>query len=267
MSLGTRSQSVVLVLAAIGCAVLVVWSPSASPERIIAAFLLTLALPGAIVVQVLPGRRRGRAESLLLVLGVSVSVVILDSALLYVLGIRLGLRSWAWSLTAVIVLTGLASLVGQRSERQDPTKLSLGRCFKTRYGLRIVAGAALCVVALTVATALITGHSVTRNEQSDQFTQLWALPGANGADRVWRLSSASGGRAITVGLFNHEGRPERYRLGVRRHGQLLRSGSVSLQSGERWSGTVEGLPHGAVQVNLVGSDPNSVHRWVRLRLR
>ena len=259
MSLRSRRLLVAVALVAVAgaCAALVVDTPAGSPERVTASLLLALALPGIALVRLLPGAGYGRAGELLLALGASVAVLVLDSALLYILRLRLDLRSWAWSLAAITAVCAVASLV-RRCPRSDgaPHPVSAGRRPAIgRSGAAVGGLAGACVAALLVATVLITGHSVTHRSGADHFTQLWALP-----------SPAKTGQ-ITVGLYNHQGRAHAYRLAVRRRGRLLRAQTVALRSGGRWTATLSGLPaRGSVRVSVRSNGPHRVHRWVEIRL-
>ena len=256
MSLRFRRFPFAVALVAIACAALVVSTPAASPERVIAALLLALALPGIALIELLPGAERGWTGAVLLALGVSIAVLVLDSGLIYILGVPLDLASWGWSLAAITAGSAVASSVCRRPEphgARHPVpagrRPALGRPGAAVGGL---AGA--CVAGLLVATVLITAHSVTQRSSADHFTQLWALP-----------STTTTGQ-ITVGLYNHQGRAHTYLLTVRRSGKLLRDRTVALHSGGRWTATLSKLPAGVIRISTTSNRPGRVHRRVKLWL-
>ena len=253
-----RAAAAALVAAsAAACAELVVSVPAGSLVRVVAGLLLALVLPGTAVSQLLLPNPGAPLERVLLAIGSSVAVLILDSALLYVVGIRLGLSSWAWSLAAVTAACAAASLIDRRSS----TVVSAPPAASgppARRGMHIALGGASAVVvaALLTGTVLITAQSVARRSRADHFTQLWALPVPLSTGRV------------TVGLYNHQGRDLDYRVWVRQRGRVLRTMIVPVRSGGHWTGTVSGLPAtGPLRVNLTSNEPDPVYRWVRLRLR
>lgn len=246
-----RWRPFAVVLVAGCCATVVASSAAGSPERVIAALLLALVLPGLSIVEAI-SRSSGGTETLLLALGASIAVLILDSGVLYVLGVPLGSASWAWSLVAITVLGAIKSMLrpasrGGRSLRE--------RAVASRASLPAVSICVALVAGALAAAVLVTQQSVAHRVRSDHFTQLWVLPAGSGTGR------------ITVGLYNHQGRDQRYRLEIRRHGRPFKRQTVHLRAGERWAKTISGLPaRGPVRVSAVSAGPEHVHRWVRIHL-
>jgi uncharacterized membrane protein len=248
-----RWQPIVLVLAAGACATVVLVTADGSPARVLAACLLALVFPGAAIVEGWAGDL-GAVEALLLALGASIVVLILDSALLYVLGVRLELASWAWSLEAVTVLGAVLGSL-RRAARDGPPVPGTPSSERARSGFAVASISAALVAGALAGAVLITQHSVVQRTRSDHFTQLWALPASSGAGR------------ITVGLFNHQGRSLRYHVELRRRDRLLSRMSVRLGSGKRWTSTVTGLPHrGPIRIVASTTGPRPLFRWVQIRL-
>jgi uncharacterized membrane protein len=233
-------QVAVVVLLAAAAAAVVLMAPARSPERIVAALLLVLVLPGVPAARLLrPGRatfdRPGawptvRLERLLLTFAVSIAVVILDSAGLYVFGVRLELDSWTLSLAAITVaLAGIGLLPFARSApmRTPRVRRRLGlRAVRPRGGVALaVVPAVLLVTAMLAGAGALTYASVRSSARADHFTQLWLLP----SDR--------GQRSATIGILNHQGSARTYRLRVFVNRRPIRSQSVTVAGGATWRAT------------------------------
>ena len=254
MLLRDQRFAVTVGLGAVACAIVVLWTPAASPERVIAALLLGFTLPGTAILLLMPARGSGRAEMLLFAVGVSIALLILDSFALYVVGIRLNRVSWAWSLTAITVMCAALSRVNPRRPWVAPSLALAPKGGSTaRADTAIVALGAVAAAILLAVAAVITAHSVAHRANSDHFTQLWALPDSAAAN------------SVTVGMFNHEGRPLHYALEVSHDGQLLRSQTVSLPAGGRWSETIRTVS-GPLRFSVTSTGQHPVSRWVELRL-
>lgn len=233
----------VVALAALSevCAVVVQRTPAGSPERVTAALLLVLVLPGLALRRLL---MRSERRSLLLVPALSLAVTILVSAGLYVAGIRLGVTSWSQSLAAAASCFALASL---------PWRTSVTGTHSRRLRLSAVTTIAiLCAVGLVAAAATVTARSVRRQQREDRFTQLWAL---RSGDRV------------TVGIYNHEGSAQRYLLRARVGRRLLSSETVPVTAGATWTSTLARPGRGTIRFSVTARGPGPrVFRWVELHV-
>ncbi len=234
-----RTVAVAPLLAAAAVAVALA-APSRSPERVVAALLLVLALPGV------PGSRllrpsRGDAERdgswpagaferLLLIPALSIALVILDSVALYVAGVKLDLDSWTLSLAAITVALGIVELLpfarprhaeaGRRAVRgvSRPAREHAAGCACAR---RFTCGRARHGDAGGRGSAHIRQRHQPRH--ADHFTQLWLLP------------SAGGHRSSAIGVFNHQGSHGSYRLRVFANG-VRSAHSCDVGNGATWRG-------------------------------
>lgn len=242
--------SVLPTAVAAGCAELVVSAPAGSPLRAIAGLALALIFPGVPASRLVPFDRETPIVSVILVFGLSIALVILDSAALYVLGVRLDRASWAWSLAAVTGVSAVAALFADRGG--DKTVLQAGQVRAWRPRGNWTTGLALVVAVGAVALAVaMTSVSIRDRARSDRFTQLWALPRT--PDKV------------QIGVYNHEGEKELYRVDVRNGRRVVRVLVMSLQPNRYWTAELRGLPmRGEVLVSLESSGPVAVHRWVRV---
>ncbi len=213
------------VLATVGCGALVWLTPSGSPERVAGALVLALVLPGAALSRLLFRADAGRSGGgVLLVLGLSLAVAILDSAFLYVVGVRLDTHDWTLSIGGVTLVLGLAGLLSDRPLRPPPAR-------QARRPFVAVLGALLLAGGLLTAATLTTIAGVRAQDSADHFTALWMLP-APGA-----------GAGVRVGVINHE--PERgtYVLVVYVNGRIDRFLNASASPQGTWE-TTEALPSG-----------------------
>lgn len=241
------SAELVALTAASGAAVWVL--PSGSVGRVIAGCLLVLVLPGFALAELLAGPEPYRgAGRILLIPGLSVSVVILVSAVLYVTGVRLDLHSWDISVGAVTVVAAVAGAIA-RSPVQDLVSLPV-------KPLAILLVGAILSGCLLAATVLATTHSVRQSERADRFTQLWALP------------TGPGRRSARIGVYNHEGRATTYVLRTFLDSRLASTRSISVRSGVTWTATRKLARRvRTMRVTLsLASAPDTLFRAVHLNL-
>jgi uncharacterized membrane protein len=238
-----------LAIVTAGCAALALATPSGSPERVFAALLVVLILPGYALSELLPsvgGRTAG--ERILLIPALSLTAVILDSAALNAAQVRLDLDSWIVSLTAITLLCGAAGGLGRRRP------MRLRRLHPPWASARPLLIAVPLVAALLVGVSLVTVNSVSRRQRSDRFTQLWALPAPAPSD------------VAQIGVYNHEGRSLSYLLRVFSGQHMLRSETVLVASLRTWTTTQRRLPSASelrISVSTSGSSA-PVYRWVEL---
>jgi len=231
------------------CLAVILTTPASSPERVAAALALIFVLPGLGVLEALPVRGIRGLGLLVLVPAVSLAVVILDSAALYVCNVQLGTRAWTVSLAAIAVVAAQLGIL--RSAGHVRWRWRGGRVRVAFGGLAAMIAGGVLLAAAVVATA----GSASKQRRDDRYTQLWALPDPTGA------------RAATVGIYNHEGAAQTYVLRAHETGRTLTI-SVTIGSGGTWSSRVS-YPAGerSLRVNLsMNGNPAPVYRWVQLNL-
>ncbi|HZU59327.1 MAG TPA: hypothetical protein VE983_00075 [Solirubrobacteraceae bacterium] len=233
------------------CAAGVWLTASGSPERAIAAFLLLLLLPGLAVTRLLPqAQDEPGGARLLLTLAISLAVVIIDSAVLYVAGIRLDVHSWTLSVGGITFVALVAGLLARApASRGLAPRPQLSQVAAISAGV-LVAG------ALIVGAVLTTQAGVRAQAQADRFTALWALPMGQGPP------------GVRIGVFNHQGAAESYVLSVSVNGSPYASLNPTVQPGGRWETSLPVSPRGhqlIVRLSSVSRSP-SIQRTVQLRL-
>jgi uncharacterized protein YfiM (DUF2279 family) len=234
----------------VGCAAVVLSTPARSPERVAAALLLLLALPGTAAASALRARTGSLTGSTALMCGaLSIAIVILVSGGLYAVGIRLDARSWTIAVGSVTILLSAAGAITSRT--LVPRRWSRPPALRVLFPL--LAGALIAGCLLAGAT-LATVDSVRHRDQADRFTQLWALPAAGGT------------AAAEVGVSNHQSTSERYTLRVSVNGRPADRRIVNLRSGQSWTAQQD-FPAGTrtvrVTLSLAGSTSDP-YRWVEL---
>lgn len=232
-----------------GCGALVWLTPAASPERVLGALLLGLVLPGSALSRLLSWEESNRAVGrLLLVPALSLAVVIVDSLILYVVGIHLDAHSWTVSVGGV---TLVASMIGPL--RAIPLR---GLQHPRPQTVRLLSLTGVGAAILLAAAVLVTIKGVRAQARADHFTQLWILPAAGGQ------------RSATVGVMNHEGARKSYQVDVFVDHRLRSLSIVALNVGGQWTTRLRfGSAAKRVRVTLsLGGSPGVVYREVHLRL-
>jgi uncharacterized membrane protein len=240
---------ILLGAATLACGALVWLTPAGSPERVLGALLLGLVLPGAALSRLLAWEDRyRRVGRLLLVPALSLAVVIVDSIILYLVGVRLDAHAWTISVAGVTLMA--AAIDPLRAI--PPPRLHHSRPQTRR--LLSLAGAGLAI--LLTGAVLLTIKGVRAQASADHFTQLWLLPGARDE------------RTATIGVFNHEGARRSYQLELTVNDRLQSLWTVQLRPGGHWTTPVQLPPQaGLVQATLVQtSSPEVAYREVHLRL-
>lgn len=240
-----RLLSVGMTIVASGaCVAIIAFAPAGSPERVLAAFLLVLVFPGIGLSDLVPVVNR---RQLLVVPALSVTAVILDSAGLSLVGVRLDIDSWSISLAAIAVVGHLLSLTRE-------TGGSHGRSLATHRVSAPALVAGLSAAGLLAGAAVVTARSVERQHHNDRFTQLWALPDGQTS-------------AIEIGVYNHQGVNRTYRLEVSADGVPLQSEQLLVASGRSLTlKSYRPVASSAVRISIVSTGPGTpVNRWVQLR--
>jgi hypothetical protein len=253
MSMTRRVLTSVLLAAAIaGCAVLVWVTPSGSAERVLGALLLLFVLPGAALGRLLwPPEARQSGAGLLLSPALSVALVILDSAVLHVSGIRLQQRSWTASIGAIGVALCVLGIFWPRtvSPRRDRRRFPRAGLVAPLVAAVVLSGAILA------GSGLITAGSVRHQQRVDHFTELWMLPAASGA------------HTATIGIYNHEGATRTFLTRYYLNGHFKFRRSVVVAANRSWT-TTESFPARSKRVRVTiasPGDPGSVLHSVRIR--
>jgi len=185
------------------------------PLRVLAAGALAFVLPGtALRLALLPDGALGGAERIAIGLGGSLAAAIVLAFGLQALPSGLTASSWGAGLGALTLIAGLAAWVRMGrpalahrpayARDWDPARPA-ARSWTSVDPLALlmlVAAGVFVVLALAVARAGVAlGPTAS-------FTELWLLPADDGA-------------AVRVGVGNHEGVDETYRLTVLLDGQPL----------------------------------------------
>jgi uncharacterized membrane protein len=242
-----RDLVIAIVLAAVAGAVVV--SPAPVAVRVIFSLPLLLVLPGyAVATAIFGAARLGRAQWVLLSVGLSLVTGILLALLLY---LAFDLRGGAWSLALFLVVllgSGIAAVRrGGQTEDRPPARLPR---------VRVRDALLLFLAAAAVASAVAFARTPLPAKHVQGYTALWLLPGAE--------------RTVRVGITSGELRPAAYRLRLRLGTRLAYERSVSLEPGQRWEqvvrfprSSVAGTP---VAATLFRKGSPQVYRRVRVRL-
>ena len=203
---------------------------ASGPVRALAALVLVLFLPGiAVSMAVGVFTRVPARERLITVTALSLAITALMGLALYGLGIPLGVRSWSYSLAAVTVLGSLYRVIW-------PLPINIRLRVPALRSLIWVAAIGLVLVA----TVAITARSVTDAARANDFTQLWALP-----------DHAHPGYEV-IGLYNHEGKAERYVVRIGYGARVRRLRTVLVARFSSWSTDIS-VPVERRKVNVVVS--------------
>ena len=213
-----------LVVAILGLAAGVALATPALPVavRAIAALALAFVLPGtAITLAFLPRVSLRRSERLAIALGGSMSTAIASAFLLHHLPSGLTATAWAAMLGGITVLGGLAGwlrtlrppapvrAVPAGAVAAGPWVSGPPEVAATRRTLVSPAAVAMLATAgVLVVLSLIIARSGVALGPTASFTELWLLP-------------LDGGTSVRVGVANHEGTAETYRLVITVDGRPL----------------------------------------------
>ena len=220
---------------------------------------LVLFLPGYALTAALftPGSL-GRAERLVLSMGLSISLTALSGLVLN--WTPWGLQAGTWILW-LGGLTVIASLVGmlrlQRQKEQiiaSPNPSRSGR-FGGKSTFNLYQSGMLAMAVVIVVIALVVARNGAE-QTSSAFTQLWILP----TDQA---------NSVRVGIVNDEQTTVQYHLQLQVKGVMVNDWpSIQLNSGQKWEnliGLVGGAGPGDVQALLYRLDaPTQVYRRVVL---
>jgi uncharacterized membrane protein len=198
-------------------------------EAWLRAFLwvpLVLGVCGyAIIAALFPDQRLQPGERVVYAVAASIGATVLGAI---VVQLVLDLDRTVWAVLLVAITVG-AALVAIRRRGRRPTAAApeTGRTGPRFHVPGPVAGLTLiAAVAVAAAAVVISSNGARRERDSYRFTALWVQPA--------RHPAAIGGRAVTVGVDNHQGATARYRLVVKQGGGILTRRKLELGDGGRW---------------------------------
>ena len=209
---------------------------SPEPARIAAAVLLGFVLPGAVIIASLfPAPALGRLETAMLVVGSSVTTMIIGGLLLNLTHIGVELRPLALLLGVVTAFFGI--IAGVRAPHRIHRVDALPRPNEPRRPLILFSVAGLAViVAFGMAVWGATAQPGTR------FTELWAIP-------------APGSDTVVIGIRNMEDGTRTYTLQVSSGGQVIGSWPIAdLAAGATWTRSLTVTAPGTDVDRVVGVD-------------
>jgi uncharacterized membrane protein len=190
---------------------------SPEPARIAAAVLLAFVLPGSVIIGALfPAPALSRIETALLLVGSSVTTMIVGGLLLNLTHIGVELRTVALLLAVVTAFFGI--IAGVRAPHRIHRVDALPRPDQPRRPVVLFSVAGL-VAAFAIGLAVwgATAQPGTR------FTELWAIP-------------AAGSDTVVIGVRNMENETRTYTLRVSSGGQIMGSWPIAdLAAGATWT--------------------------------
>jgi uncharacterized membrane protein len=193
-----------------------------APTPVTTVFALALLISlGYVWVKVLLGRNVAGLERVALAVGLTISAAVLGGLLLQVAGLPLGRIAWT-GLFADLTLVGDVALTLQYLA--GPRIAAQAQSAKWRLSVRqtVIYGCAAVVAIGAVALADV-GAAV---QHYPGFTELWLSPRGGGA------ADAS------LGVSNHQGKTEEYRLTLIRNGRISATWHLALANGQEWQQTI-----------------------------
>ena len=225
--------AVAAVVAALSAAAVVAGAPTAVTAVLA---LPLLAAPGYVWTEVLFGGRLAGMPRVLAVTCLSLMVPVLGGLVLYAAGLPLHRTAWVCLLAGVTVLGGAVILARQRSTPPAPAGPARGRPRLRRLlNWHTAAFAAAAVIAAGGVGLAAAGAAI---QPYPGFTQLWLVPAHGTAGRD------------ALGVSNHEGTTERYRLLVLRHGRRTAAWTISLGDGRTWRTLIHATGREAITADL-----------------
>lgn len=216
-----RKQADVVATAAVAvlaCAAAMIGAPTA----VMAVLGLVLfAAPGYLLAQVLlPGSRIAGLERAVVAAGLALAVPILGGLLLYAAGVPLHRSGWLGLLAGATIIADAALLLRRRAGHAAP--FIWPPAWRVPRRKTAIFAAAVLLAAGGVALARV-GAAI---QPQPGFTQLWLSPRGHNA------------HTVGLGVSNDEGSVTRYRLVLRRNGQVSGTWNLTLANGRTWQRTV-----------------------------
>jgi uncharacterized membrane protein len=211
--------------------------------------MMVLFIPGyAITLAILPHLEW--AATLLLSLGISISMVILGGFVLHYTPWGLQPFSWAIWLSVISLPSCLVALYRRRLHPQEETV----RTSPLQWNSMVIVSFLLTGMFI-IAAVIIARYSAIQS--GNTFTQLWAIPGGNGD-----------GYTIEVGVHNEEFIDMEYSLFAESQGRTINEWkNIKLTSGETWTTTLQLMEKPGSQITFLlykVNTPDKEYRRVHL---
>jgi uncharacterized membrane protein len=262
-----RQKNVDLIVAILFSALNIIWALLSHPVLVIGVVLglpLVFILPGYVLTEVLWSKRSSdAARTLLLSLGLSVSISIVTGLVLNLFPSGLQATTWAVSLGFFTTVFSLLAFFLRRgglpvSAAKHPNVSHHQRTLLFNIYQYVLIVAAVMVIALTFVYSV---ESATQQPHAG-FTQFWILPG----------DQSSTSCSVRLGVRSFEKTPVTYRITVSVNNiQLPAFPSLNLSPQKEWNLIVPVTPGAAgtahIQAQLYRMvDPHQVYRQVNLLL-
>ena len=227
-----RGPAIAAMVAALSVAAVVAGAPTAVTAVLA---LPLLAAPGYVWTEALFAGRLEGTQRVLAATCLSLMVPVVGGLALYEAGIPLDRVGWVCLLAGVTVLGGVVILV----RRPGSSGAAVPVQGRLRLRALVTWQAAVFAAAAVIAAGgvgLAAGGAAVQPYPG--FTQLWLVPGQGHTGRD------------ALGVSNHEGTTERYRLVVLRHGRLTAAWTISLSSGQTWRASVRPAGRAPITADL-----------------
>jgi uncharacterized membrane protein len=211
--------------------------------------MMVLFIPGySITLAILPHLEW--AATLLLSLGISVSMVILGGFVLHYTPWGLQPFSWALWLSVISLPSCLVALYRRQMHPQEETV----RTSPLQWNSMVLVSFLLTGMFI-IAAIIIARYSAIQS--GNTFTQLWAIPGVN-----------EDGYTIVVGIHNEEFVETEYSLVAESQGRTINEWNhIKLASGETWTTTLPLMEKPGSQITFLlytANTPGREYRRVHL---
>jgi hypothetical protein len=210
--------NLVLAMAVAGIATAIVLLDLAPASiRIAATLPLVILLPGYALTSALFARQaRELPAHLLLSVGLSLAITILEGLALNLTPWGLQAVSWALALGGTTIAAGAVALLRGRRAARSPAAPAAGPTI--RQSLMIGASALMLLAAITIAS------SPAPQEGLEGYTSLWMVPAPTGSPG-----------ALQVGVSSLEFATTRYRLQLEADGQVIHEWpTILLEPSQTW---------------------------------
>lgn len=251
MRTADRAGLLIAAAAGVACGAVLAMGGLPVPVTGAAGLLLAMVLPGYALTRALfPGRSLQMPERIVLTLGLDLAVGVVTGFLLHLLPPGLSAGSWglalggitvaacaaAWLREDALLEAGQAPATGAgadagRAGRASPTT--------TVAATGLLAGvppaqlSMLAAAGVLVTLALVVARAGVMAQPRPGFSSLWLQPGE--------------GDSVRVGVADHEGRPEAYRLVVSLDGRVVaRLDDIAMADGVEVIRRVDLPPAGAI---------------------
>lgn len=211
----------------VGTAAIAVASTAAAlagaPVPVLAVLgILLFAAPGYVVGEVLLGARIAGLERVAVMGGLALAVPVLGGFALYAGGVPLNRTAWTCLLAGVTLAGDLVLAARRQPTVRKEAGASRPRALRLSARQLAAFGAAVVIAAGGIGIARV-GAAV---QHYPGFSELWISP----------VRAAPG--SADLGVSNHEGRTEQYRLVLNEGGRTASSWNVTLRNGAIWERAV-----------------------------